>query len=510
MNIVTKDEMRQIEQAALEYDLTWARLMENAGSAAATFIRRTFPPQGLNCLVFCGTGNNGGDGFVVARRMFENDANVLAVLVDGPPQSEHAQRMLENLRLMEIPLLSLAEDLSKVESCIEHADIIVDAIYGIGFRGDLPEKAAYACHLTNNAVAAVVSLDIPSGVECDTGKVAQGAVNPDFTVTFDSLKPAHILAADICGQVEILDIGIPPEAYKDIDFMYTELSARRVWKHLPPRSPESHKGTYGKLLMICGCSEYRGAAVLAAKAAVRAGAGICCVASVESVCAAVSNALPEAILCPLESARHGGIDSEVAPAALARRIKWADAIVFGPGLGDTADTRLLLEYLLANSEIPIIIDADGINALSVNIHLLKEAKAPVIVTPHPGEMARLCGKPIAQVESDRAAFAIRFATQNTCTVILKGSQTLIAPPKGGLLVNTTGNAGLAKGGSGDVLAGMIGAFTAMGLAAETAAYCAVYLHGLAADRLAAHSSQYAMLPSELPDVLCEVFLENGR
>jgi len=510
MDIVTRNEMRQIERTALEYDLTWARLMENAGSAAAAFIRRTFPPRGLNCLVFCGAGNNGGDGFVVARRMYENGANVLVVLVDGNPKSEHAAGMLSNLRLMEVPMLSFTESLSKVEVCIEHADIIVDAIYGIGFHGTLSERVAYACHLTNSAVAAVISLDMPTGVECDTGIVADGAVTPDFTLTFDSLKPAHVLSRDACGHVEVLDIGIPSEAHRDIDFLYAELSARRVWKHLPPRSVDSHKGTYGKLLMICGCSEYRGAAVLAAKAAKRAGVGLCCVASVEQVCAAVSNALPEVILRPLESAGHGGINSEMAPSALARRIKWADAIVFGPGLGDTADTRLLLEYLLEHVDAPLIIDADGINALSVNIHLLKKTKAQVIITPHTGEMARLCGKSVALVENERAALAMRFASLNSCTVVLKGPETLIAPPGGGLLTNTTGNAGLAKGGSGDVLAGIIGAFAARGLAPEIAAYCAVYLHGLAADRLATQNSMYSMLPSELPDALCEVFLENGR
>jgi NAD(P)H-hydrate epimerase len=502
--------MKQIEEAAVQSDLTWARLMENAGSAAAAFLRRTFPPAGLNCLVFCGSGNNGGDGFVVARRMFENGANVLAVLVEGRPKSEHAAGMLANLELMQIPLLYLADDLAKIETCLEHADIVVDAICGTGFYGELSESAAYACHLTNNAIAAVVSLDIPTGVECDTGAVAKGAVKPDFTITFDSLKPAHLLAKDACGQVEVVDIGIPQQAHEGIDYLYSDIMPKMVWKHLPPRDPNSHKGSNGRVLIICGSGEYRGAAVLAAKAAMRAGAGLCCVASVEPVCAAIATTVPEAILLPLEAARHGGIDNEAAADIVARKLKWADAVVFGPGLGNTADTRLLLEHLLPRVEAPIIIDADGINALSVNIHLLKEAQAPVIITPHPGEMSRLCGKSVKDIEADRALTAIRFAAANGCVVTLKGPRTLIAAGGGGLLTNTTGNAGLAKGGAGDVLAGMIGAFAARGVSSEWSAACAVYLHGLAADRLAERKSQFAMLPSELPDALGEIFVENGR
>ena len=209
MNIVTAAQMRQIEDASLAYDLTWARLMENAGSAAAAFIRRTFNTAGLNCLIFCGNGNNKAITAVVARRLFENGANVLVVLVEGPARSEHACQMFQKIELMELPVLSLTNDLPKIESCLEHADIVVDAIYGTGFHGTLPQDAAYACHLTNDAIAAVISLDAPSGVECDTGIAAPGAVVADFTIAFDSMKPLHLLAKENCGRIETVAIGIP-------------------------------------------------------------------------------------------------------------------------------------------------------------------------------------------------------------------------------------------------------------------------------------------------------------
>ena len=510
MNIVTAAQMKQIEEASLAYDLNWARLMENAGSAAAAFIRRTFKTEGLNCLIFCGNGNNGGDGFVVARRLFENGANVLVVLVEGPARSEHAHQMFQKALVLEIPVLSLATDSDKIETCLEHADIVVDAIYGTGFHGSLPPDAAYACRLTNEAIAAVIALDAPSGVECDSGAVANGAVMADFTVAFDSMKPMHLIAKENCGEVETVAIGIPPEAHDGIDYIFSDITSTMVWKHLPVRDPASHKGNFGNLLLVCGSAEFRGAAVLAAKAALRCGVGICCVASTELVCSAVAAHMPEAVFLPLPSTQSGGISYEDSVTMLARRMKWADAIVFGPGLGNTADTRLMLEYLLAHAKVPLIIDADGLNALSVNIHLLQGIKVPCILTPHPGEMARLCGTDIAAVESDRITVAMRFAARCGCDVVLKGHSTIVAPAAGGLYQNHTGNAGLAKGGSGDVLAGMLGAFVAMGVRADMAAAAAVHLHGLAADNLSGHLSQYSMLPGELPAALCEIFRENGR
>lgn len=511
MRVVTGEQMKKMEKAALQYDLTYHRLMENAGSAAAAFIRRTFRVEGLNCMIFCGSGNNGGDGLVVARKLFEAGAKVLVVMVGSPPKSVEAISMYDTAKLMDIPIAGFSSHRERVLEVMGEADIIVDALYGTGFQGALSDTARDACSAINSAIAAVVSLDTPSGVNCDTGAADSDAVHADFTIAFDSHKPAHVIeaSAGLCGQIELVDIGIPDAAREGISSKFGKLSSEQVFGLLPPRDPAAHKGSHGRLLSVCGSAQYRGAATLSAMGALRAGAGLLTVASTEAVCAAVAAHLCEAILLPLDATADGRIDARATP-KLTAVLQNANAVLFGCGLGEGEDAEKLLRYMLRGTTHPVIVDADGINTLARNIDILQEAKAQVIVTPHPGEMARLCGTDIDAVQADRTGYATRFAQQRQVVVVLKGPETLIAEPGGGLFINTTGNAGLAKGGSGDVLAGMCAAFAAQGLEPYYAAACAVFLHGLAADRTAARRSQYAMLPSELLDDLATIFAENGR
>ena len=512
MRIVTSQQMKEIEKNALAYDLTFARLMENAGSAAGAFIRRTFPLRNLNCMVFCGKGNNGGDGLVVARKLYENEANVVVVLVNGVPKSEEAAGMYESVRAMGIPIFLVGRDNERIESCIAQSDLVVDAIYGTGFCGKLPEAAAYCCGLINSAIAAVIALDIPSGIEADSGRADLCAVRADFTVAFDSHKPAHMLpqTEELRGVVELVNIGIPEEAHAGVESRFGGWDMERTLRALPPRDPQAHKGTHGTLLAVCGSARYRGTAQMVAMAALRCGAGLCCLAAPEVVCASVAARLPEPVYLPLALGAGEEIDVGAALALLREQLNNSSAVVFGCGLGDSLETRELLDFVLENCDVPLVIDADGINALAKNIHVLQRRRGKVILTPHPGEMARLTGKPVAELQANRHAVAMEFAAKHQVVLVLKGHETLIALPDGGLYVNASGNAGLAKGGSGDLLAGMIGAFAAQGVEPGDAAASAVHLHGLAADRTAARLSQYGMLPHEILPDLAAIFAENGR
>ena len=284
----------------------------------------------------------------------------------------------------------------------------------------------------------------------------------------------------------------------------------QVLSILPPRAEDSHKGTFGRLLNISGSSRYRGAAVLSCLGALRAGTGLCVLASVQDVCGAAACQLPEVILCPLPACDKGYIEPKKSIIDLKQEISRASAVLFGCGLGDGQHAVDLLEYLLENADCPVVIDADGLNALSKNINLLHNARVQAVLTPHQGEMARLCGVNTDDIAKDREGFAVRFAENYGVTLVLKGHGTLIADKDGKLLINPTGGPGLAKGGSGDVLAGIISAFAAQGIAPFDACACGVYLHGLAANRTAARRGQYSMLPSEITTDLAEILAENGR
>ena len=512
MRVLTGAQMKQAEENSLAYDLTFHRLMENAGSAASAFIRRTFMVAGLNIMVFSARGNNGGDGLVVARKLVEEGANVVAVLLDGIPQSPEAAAMYSSALMVQIPILEYEENAQKIHEYLEQTDIVIDAVCGTGFHGELRPAHRAVCRAINEAIAAVVSLDIPTGVECDTGAADADAVQADFTIAFDSLKPLHILPSSLscCGKVEVVDIGIPPEAHRGIVPIFGAIDTEQVFEDLPPRAADSHKGDFGRVLVVAGCQSYRGAAALCTLAALRGGAGLVTLASTAEVCAGVAAHVMEATFLPLAQSNLGGVDFEAAPALLDAQLASASAVVFGCGLGNTSHTARLLEHMLKHAACPVVVDADGINALAGNIHVLQKASAPVILTPHPGEMARLCGVTTQDIAADRQGFAMRFAREHRVNLVLKGAGTLIASPEGGLLLNQTGNPGLAKGGSGDVLAGMIGALLGQRLPATRAAACAVHLHGLAGERCAARRSQYAMLPSELLADLAELFLEHGR
>ena len=513
MKLYMTQEMKLAEKFSNEIGINDMRLMENAGAAAAAFIRRTFELEGRSCAVVCGCGNNGGDGFVVARKLAENGIRTSVVLACGEPRTECAAKMYDMLG-ERIPVLDWGGDSpARALSAICSADLIVDAIFGTGFHGEPGAALSDLFLIINSTVATIVALDVPSGIAADSALCSQPSVNADFTVAFDALKPAHLMlpAREYCGESIAVDIGIPPESTDRVGRSAYQIDKDVVFSVLRPRSPLSHKGSFGRLLNIGGCLRYNGAPVLSTAAALRSGAGIVELASTADVIrmAGIGSGITEAVSLPLPADGDGYLSREAIPELLVS-LKKATACLIGCGLGLTDGTKAVLDAVVQHAECPLIIDADGINALAENIHVLDKVNAPVILTPHVGEMARLTGLSVNDILSDRIGTAQRFAAEYAVTVVLKDCSTVVATPDGKVWLNNNGNAGLARGGSGDVLAGIIASFAAQRIDPSKAAFCGVYLHGAAADRAAAKLSQYGMLPSDLLPELCALFLENER
>ncbi len=512
MKLYRVEEMKLAEKYSDEIGINYMRMMENAGAAAAAFIRRTFDIEGRRCAVLCGSGNNGGDGFVVARKLSENGAKVAVILSGEPPKTPCAVKMMELLENTGVPVIRwMGDKRAAAVSVVGASDIIVDAVFGTGFHGEPDASVAELFDAVNSAIAAVVALDVPSGVAADAATCARHCVSADFTVAFDALKPAHIMlpARQRCGEITAVDIGIPPEATERVERRSFHIDNGLVFSVLRERSPLANKGSFGRLLNISGCLRYNGAPALSTMTALRCGAGIVELASTADVIRMTASSAVEAVSLPLLADADGYISPDSIP-DITEALKKASACLLGCGLGLTDGTRRIVDAVLQNADCPLIIDADGINALARNIDVLDTLNVPVVLTPHIGEMARLTGLSATEVLADRIGVATDFAQRHRVTVVLKDCSTVVASPEGAVYLNDNGNSGLARGGSGDVLAGMISAFVAQRLDPTLCCICGVYLHALAGDRTAARLSQYGMLPSDLPAELCAIFRENDR
>lgn len=514
MKVLDCRETRELEQRAVEYGANYADLMEMAGAAVTCFLRKHFEICGKQILILCGKGNNGGDGFVIAYRLWEAGAKVTIVLLDGLPQTELARQRLANVRSTSIHTLSLQDDEGEIDAAILQADLIVDAIYGIGFRGSVPEAMRPVFFAVNDAKVPVVAVDIPSGLNGDTGRVEGVHIKADHTITFSTKKPVHFFlpAKQDCGNVLLADVGIPEDVLRKQECGLEVVEHFFLNPLTVPRSPETNKGSYGRLLAVCGQEGMAGAAVLAAKAAVRCGTGLVDLALPKSLYPVAASHLVEPIFTLLQEGREGN-------RLLSEQLAKSTACLVGCGMGCGESERERVYELIAQSRVPLVLDADGINAVAQNIDILKTARAPLILTPHPGEMARLLGMTAQEVQKNRLEIARSFVQQYPVILVLKGNQTLIAVPSreiseestshftSKVYINPTGNPGMAKGGSGDVLAGMIAAFCAQGIKPWQAAVLGVYLHGLAGDRCAKKYSERAMLPTDLLEELPALFLE---
>lgn len=507
MFAITSDNMRELEQKAENFGLTPDALMENAGTAAAEIIGGLIPPAGKRCVVFCGRGGNGGDGFVCARELAAAKAAVTVVLAEGIPEETRLKEKLAGAIKAGCSVLELSRDLGVVSELMSDIDIVVDAIYGMGFHGELGREALRAAGLINSAIAAVFALDLPTGIPADNEQGDIGSVKADFTIAFGCFKPAHILplTRKQCGELILADIGFPPALTKNLSYRYALADDDLLRASLKKREADSHKGTYGRVLVIAGSEAYPGAAAMSCLGALRSGAGTVELASTAYVCMTTAAKYSEVIHLPLSENDEGRIAAEDS-AALDRAIDRADAIVLGCGLGLDSDTKLLVCRVLERARCTVVLDADGINAVAQNIDIIERSESRIILTPHLGELARLCGCETAAAAAAPKLRAEMFSADHAgVTLVCKSHETFVIPAGGGLCLNETGNPGLAKAGSGDLLAGIIGGLAAQGLAPDTAAVCGVYMHGRAADICAEKLTEFYMQPHEAAECLRDVY-----
>ncbi|MEE1012175.1 MAG: NAD(P)H-hydrate dehydratase [Acutalibacteraceae bacterium] len=511
MFVVTSKQMYNAECNAVERGISFTQLMENAGQACAKIIRKKFSLERNShkkILVLCGKGKNGGDGFVIARALWEYGCDVTVMLACGEPKAEDSVEMYSLVEATSIEIIKYDNNITLLRPIIDSADIIVEAIFGTGFSGSLSPSLSTLAQTVNAAEGKVVAIDVPAGADCDKASVQGTVFKAYMTIAISAYKPIHIIKPcnQYCGKVEVADIGITTEDFRKINsatcFTLEQSKARAMF---PKRKAVSNKGTYGHAICVCGSMRMTGAAYLSVSGALRSGAGLVTAAFPQSAYPAIAPKLTESLLMPLESNFEGTFGFS-AMADIIEKSKRATALLIGCGIGFNKDTVTLVHNLIKEIKIPMIIDADGINALSTNIDILKEAQAPVIITPHPGEMSRLCGRTIAEIIANPIATAYEFARKYGITVVLKTANTVVCNPNAnGVYINTTGNAGLAKGGSGDLLAGIMVSLLAQGMTPFDAATLAVYLHGLAADDFAQKTSMTGMLPSDILNYLPEFF-----
>lgn len=501
MIITTADEIRAIEVREDEIGTKFLALMEKAGSGCAGLIMDEYAPEDGPVTVVCGSGKNGGDGFVIARKLLRAGYDVCAVLAFGEPKAADAIENFRRANDLAVPMFSWGTP--EAEEAVKTAQVLVDCMFGIGFRGAANELQSEVFSAMNEAPGDTVSIDVPSGVVTDTGEVLGTAVKAAWTIAISTLKPLHVLypAREYCGDVRILDIGLLPESYAAVTPRLHTLDGEEAAALLPVRSRTAHKNDAGHILSLCGSYRMPGAACLCANAALRAGAGLLTAAYPEPAYPAVSSHLTEAMSLPLPAASDGTISVDALP-VLNGFLEKATVLVAGCGLGQSDDVRAVLTDLLKMFDGPVLLDADALNNLAGDLSVLKARTAPTVLTPHPGEMAKLTGTPVSELLSDRVSAAKTFADEYGVTVLLKGPDTVIASfETENILVNTTGNEGLAKGGSGDTLSGILGAFLAQGTAPFEAAAAAAYYHGKSAEFCALDRSLRSVLATDLIEAL---------
>ena len=500
MKIIDRQTMKTAEDLAFKSGISYLRLMENAGTATARFIRETLPISEKSVVVVCGQGNNGGDGFVVARKLYENSAKVSVVLAGGIPYTKDAKVMFERLgdEITVIDYLDFADTCNRL---ILNCDVLVDAVFGTGLSRAPDNITKRLFETMNESRATTFSVDIPSGIVCDTGEIKTTCVKSDYTVTFEALKPCHVLppSNEFCGKTSAVKIGISERIMEDLPFIAKTVSTPTFSQ----RRKNDHKGSFGTGLSICGSYGMPGASVIAAKAALRLGIGLLKMACVKENYEISATNVPEAVLVACQGNEGKYALGEIN--LLKEQLEKSTAVLVGCGIGLSRDNREIIKELISATSVPMIIDADGINCIAPCIDIIKQAKAPIILTPHIKEMSRLCGKSVEEIESSRLETAREFAGRYQVYLVLKGANTVIATPSGELFVNLLGNPGMAKAGSGDMLSGILLALLAQGYEMARAAQTAVWLHSRVGDMAAERFSETAMLPTDminlLPDLL---------
>ncbi len=509
MKIVNSDEMRRIDKLTIEgYGVPSLVLMERAGLAVASRVKELSPTKKI--LVIAGRGNNGGDGLVAARILQNWGYRVKAlILAEKDALSNDSALQYEITKHFGVEM-----DFTKTISNKDlHSSLIIDAVFGTGINKPINEKLINIFNQINSAGLPILSVDIPSGISSDTGEVLGGAIKADYTVTFGLPKKGHFLypGAGYTGRLFIEDIGFDSRILRSKDLKVNLIEKGDISQIITPRQRYSHKGDYGHVLIIAGSKGKTGAALLSAKSCIKSGSGLVTLAVPNSLMDIIQCRITEEMTMSLEDTAEGSLSSKAVDQILSLKSVKFDTIAVGPGIGVTKETEKLIAELIKNSTVPIVIDADGINSLCANPDVLLKARAPITITPHPGEMARFCSSAFRQtyktpdIERNRLDIATKLSTEFNLYVVLKGVPSVISSPSGDIFINPTGNPGMATAGAGDVLTGIIASLSGQGLSPLNAAVVGVYLHGIAGDFAAAQKGQHCLLASDIIDFLSEAF-----
>ena len=508
--VLTSEGQREADRLAEAAGVPPDVLMESAGRSAAEILLERY--QFKSPLVLAGRGGNGGDALVVARVLAERGVDVSAIALcrreDLSSTTAAMARRLEEAAPGRLRFL--AEGPGPLQALLPESDVVIDGLFGSGLDRPLAGREADAVRLVNASGVETAALDLPSGLPSDGGDLLGDAIKADLTIAMEFLKPAHLFfpARSLCGEVDVARVAYPAEILDRLSPVGRVLTRAGASSLLPERPPEGHKGTFGRVLVIAGSRGMSGAAILCAKGVLRAGAGLVTVACPASIQPIVATALPETLTLGL--AEKEGSVAASAGEGLAGPLTAADVVVLGPGLGRTEAAAGLVRVVLEASQCPLVLDADALFALASHLDWLPRAADRAVLTPHPGEMARLVGRPREEIETDRMETARRFAKQHEVVLLLKGRPTVVGTPQAEAYLNETGNTGLAKGGSGDVLAGVIAGLLANGAGPVDAALLGAYVHGLTADLLAREIAERAILPSDVLDALPLAFAEIER
>lgn len=510
MKVATTSEMKDLDKVTIEtYGIPSIVLMENAGRGAAEIILNYF--DGIidkKVGIFIGKGNNGGDGLVIGRYLHEKGVPVQLYLLAPKSQiSGDAKINLDIVSNMKVSLVEITneEAFNQLKREMSHLDIIVDGILGTGLASDVKGFFKDVIEYINGLKKPIVSVDAPSGLDCNNGRPKGISIKAHLTITFGLPKVGQLIypGLDFVGKLKVIDIGIPNEALISANIQNNLITYDMVKGAIKDRVPNSHKGSYGHLLVIAGSVGKTGAAALASLGALRSGAGLVTLGIPESLNSAMEAKLTEVMTEPLPETYEHTFSLEALERIRELTLK-KGAVAMGPGISTHPQTRDLILRLITELTIPLIIDADAINALAGYLDILRQAKSQVVLTPHPGEMARLLGISASEVQKDRVGIARVVSREHGVYVLLKGARTIIGDPEGNIYISPTGNPGMATGGMGDVLTGMIGGFMIQGYEVLDACLVSVYIHGLAGDLIARDKGETGMIAMDIVGRLPEV------
>jgi len=487
-------------------------LMENAALKVVEEILKMLDGKvsGTKIVILAGKGNNGGDALAVARHLYNKGAKTsVYILSEKDKIRGDAAINLGILDKIGIQCKVTIEPaiVETLKSELIEADLVVDGIFGTGINGEVTGLTAEIINIVNQFSKRIISIDIPSGVSGESGKVMGTCIKASRTVTFGLPKIGLVIhpGCEYTGDLVIADIGFPSKAIEQIDINTYMLDEGIVSAVLPLRHKNTNKGDYGRVLIITGSTGMTGSGSLTAKAALRSGAGLVYLGVPKTLAHLYGTGALEAITLPLEDCGMGSLSSKCI-GQIKKIICSKNVIAVGPGLSVSDDIFEVIEYIISTSEVPLVLDADALNAVSRDVSVLRKLKAEAVITPHPGEMSRLTGVSIKDIQENRIEVARDFARKWKVVTVLKGSRTVIADPDGTVYINTTGNPGMATAGSGDVLTGIVAALIGQGVKPQSAAAAGVYIHGLAGDLAASESGELSLIAGDITNHLPNAFM----